>query len=148
MKVLNLAGYLPYSQNFISGKVMQGFYGQLIRLNASNTSIELLSSYFNKDFSILGNMQSLELTLQSNLYQFGLLYGRSFQLNNPHFSFALEFGVSMNINSKNSFSSNRPYLDQTKPAKQLYSELDDELSMLFKQCVFISTVNLIFIYNI
>lgn len=141
-------GIFTIQPKFHFRKSYAGIYGQLIRLNASNTSTELLSSYFNKDFSILGNMQSLELTLQSNLYQLGLLYGRSFQLNNPHFSFALEFGVSMNINSKNSFSSNRPYLDQTKPAKQLYSELDDELSMLFKQCVFISTVNLIFIYNI
>lgn len=139
-------GIFTIQPKFHFRKSYAGIFGQLIRLNASNTSAELLSSYFNKDFLILGNIQSLELILQSNLYQLGLLYGRSFQLNNPDFSLALEFGVSMNINSKNSFSSNHPYLDQTQLVRQLYSELDNELSALFKQCVFIPTVNLIFIY--
>lgn len=139
-------GIFTIQPKFHFRKNYTGIYGQLICLNASNTSVALLSSYFNKDFSILGDRQSLGLTLQTNLYQIGLLYGRYLQLNNSDFSLALEFGVSMNINSKNSFSSSRPYLDQTKPVRQLYSELDDELSTLYKQYAFIPTVNFVFIY--
>lgn len=130
------------------GKNYAGIYGQYLHLRGGGiTPADALSVYFKKDFSDfdLTGFPVFEFSMQSNMINAGALFGRRFPLRNPRFSFNGEVGLSKIVASKNSFSSNRPLVDQTSFAKNLYAEIDTEMRKGYWKHGFIPTLNLYFV---
>lgn len=137
--------------NFHFGKNYLGLTGQYMRLKAGGiTPADALSIHFQRDFSQfdLNALPAFEFTMQSNIINAGLLFGRQFLLRNPRFAINAEAGIAKIIASKNSFSSNRPVVDQTGFAANLYKELDQEMRSAYWKHGFIPTINLYLVYRL
>ena len=143
--VAGIGGNYHFGQNYV------GVYAQYMHLKGGGiTPADALSVYYKKDFSafdLLG-LPVFEFAMQSNLFNTGALLGHQFQLRNPRFAINVEGGFSKIVASKNSFSSNRPLVDQTSFAKNLYGELDQEIRKAYWKHGFIPTVNLYLSYQL
>ena len=141
-------------ENFKIKKSYLGIYGQYINLKASDLPLDLLQNYLNIDLSsnwptipiILplldyGN-ETTRIELNSNLFQFGFLYGRQFSLRNPKFAIKTEFSISKNIYTKNSFSSISPY------PRSIYDTLDEDIKEAFRAYAYIPSLNIYFVYRL
>jgi len=143
--VLGIGPDYHFGQNYV------GVYGQYIHLKGGGiTPADALSVYFKKDFSgfdLLG-LPVFEFSMQSNMLNTGALFGHTFQLKNPQFALNLEAGISKIVASKNSFASNRPLVDATPFAQNLYKELDDEIQSAYWKHGFIPTLNFYLVYRL
>lgn len=142
---------LGLGTNFHFRKNYLGLFGQYMRLNAGGiTPADALSIHFKKDFSEfnLNGLPVFEFTMQSNMINAGLLFGRQFHLRNPRFAINAEAGIAKIVASKNSFSSNRKIVDQTRFASNLYKELDEEMRSAYWKHGFIPTLNLYLVYRL
>lgn len=142
---------LEAGANYHFGKNYVGLYGQYIHLKGGGiTPADALSVYFKKDFSNfdIAALPVFEFSMQSNIANAGALFGHQFNLRNPHFSINLEAGLSKIVASKNDFSSNRPLIDRTAFAKNLYKELDQEMKTAYRKHGFIPTINFYLVYQL
>jgi hypothetical protein len=140
-----------FGPNFHFGKNYLGLSGQYMRLKAGGiTPADALSIHFQKDFSQfdINGLPAFEFTMQSNIINAGLLFGRQFQLRNPRIAINAEAGIAKIVASKNSFSSNRSIVDQTRFAANLYKELDEEMRSAYWKHGFIPTLNLYLFYRL
>jgi len=128
-----------------------GAFGQWVHLHGGGTAGELAGAYFRRDVSPLkkpGYRTPLELTLQSDLYLFGILYGRRFRLRNPNLELALEFGVSKSFGSRSVFESNWPRLDATEKVRALYSNLSEDMKSAYRDYVYLPTIAFCLVWNL
>ncbi|HVG15738.1 MAG TPA: hypothetical protein VM935_12280 [Chitinophagaceae bacterium] len=142
---------LGLGPNYLFGKNYFGIYGQYMHLKGGGvTPADALSVYFKKDFTQfdVAGPPLFEFSLQSNLMNVGALFGRSFQLRNPRISINGEISLSKIVASKNSFASNRSFVDQTAYAKNLYKELDSEMRDAYRKHGFIPTINVYLAYRL
>lgn len=137
--------------NYHFGKNYVGVFGQYMHLKGGGiTPADALSVYFKKDFTqfdVLG-LPTFEFSMQSDMVNAGALFGHEFRLRNPTFSINGEVGLSKIMTSKNSFTSNRPLVDQTFFAQNLYKEIDQEMQDAYWKYGFIPTLNLYFVYHL
>ena len=127
-----------------------GAFGRWVHLEGGGTAAELLGAYFKRDISPLrrsGYRAPLELTLQSDLYLFGILYGRRIRFSNPRFELALEFGVSKSFASTSAFESNRPHLDATDAVRALYAGLSKDMKSAYREYVYVPTINFFLVWK-
>jgi hypothetical protein len=142
---------LGLGPNIHFGKNYAGAYGQYMHLKAGGiTPADAMSIHFKKDFSQfnLTGLPIFEFEMQSNIINTGLLFGRSFNLRNPDFAVNAEVGIAKIIGSKNSFASNRPIVDQTSFARNLYAELDHSIRQAYLDHGYMPTINLYLVYHL
>ncbi|MDQ3394803.1 MAG: hypothetical protein M3512_11930 [Bacteroidota bacterium] len=126
-----------------------GAFGQYISLRNASSASEALQAYYNFDFSFLNAITGpVDLTLQSNLYNLGLMYGRRFILKDPGLQMHLELGVSKNLTSKNNLQSNLAFIDRLGLAQNLYNRLDHSLRDIFSSHIVIPTINIYIVYDL
>jgi hypothetical protein len=131
--------------NYHFGNNYVGVYGQYMHLRGGGiTPADALSIYFKKDFTEFDvtGLPVFEFSMQSNIINAGALFGHRFQFKNPRFSLNGEVGLSKIVASKNTFASNRPLIDQTSFARNIYTEIDDEMQKAYWKHGFIPTINL------
>ncbi len=138
-------GELGIHYNFKRNYV--GTFFQIIALRGGDTPSDLIESYFGEDLSTYppkrNRTQTNEayLTLKSTLYQAGVLYGRRFPLKNKHFEIDAEFGVSANIGSKSTLSS------ETLSLEALSEEVNDELKYYYSNYAFVPSLTVALVYK-
>jgi hypothetical protein len=139
------------SPNYHFGRNYVGIYGQYMHLKGGGiTPADALSVYLKKDFTqfdVLG-LPVFEFSMQSNMVNAGVLFGRQFRLHNPRLSINGEAGLSKIVTSKNSFSSNRSLIDRTAFAQKMYKEIDKEMQDAYWKYGFIPTINLYLVYHL
>jgi hypothetical protein len=121
-----------------------GIYGQNIYLFAQTTPTDQLERNLNikiSKFIAFGNRPNPQLSLKSDLWQMGVLYGRRFELKNPKYEFRTEIAVSANITSKSKL-----YLDNVENAK-LSELIDKELKPTYKDYAYLPSLNVYFVYK-
>ncbi len=134
--------------NFHFNKHYAGVYFQAIGLSGSESPLGAYQNYFEKqDYSAFALVYGVDLTVNSTLYQAGIMYGYRFPLKKSNWEIATEIRFSKNIASTNEFTSNRPYLDSTMPVKLLYNELDNEIKETYLKYAYLPTLSLIFQYR-
>jgi hypothetical protein len=136
--------------NLHFGMAYAGAFVQYLHLKGGGiTPADAMSVYFKKDFSQF-NVNALplfEFSMQSNIINTGLLFGRRFNLRNPSFGINAEVALAKTVGSKNSFASNRAIVDQTGFARNLYSELDESMREAYLDHGYIPTLNLYLVYR-
>lgn len=133
------------------GKNYAGISGQYVHLKGGGiTPADALSVYFNQDFSSFDptGLPAFEFNMQSDILNVNAMFGHEFQLPNPHLSINTEIGLSKIVNSKNYFSSNRPLVDGTAFARNIYNQLDKEMRTAFWKYGFIPTVSIYLVYRL
>lgn len=132
-----------FSKNYIGG------FGQYASLRNASTASAALQAYYGIDFSFLDFIAGpIDLTLQTNLYNAGILYGRRFILRDPDLQLHLELAVSKNFASRNRFQSNRPNIDNLAYVQDLYDRLDNSLRDSYLSYLIIPTFNIYIVYNL
>lgn len=143
--ILGVGGNYHFGNNYV------GLQAQYIHLRGGGiTPGDALSVYFKKDFSgfdLIG-LPVFVFDMQSNIFNLGTLYGHQFNMRNPNLFINAEAGLSKIIASKNTFSSNRPLIDQTAYAKNLYMELDQEMKKAYWKYGYIPTISLYLVYKL
>jgi hypothetical protein len=135
--------------NYHFGKNYLGAFGQYATLRGASTATAALSAYYGIDFSFLEFLTGpIDLNLQSNLYNLGILYGRRIVLREPDIQIHLELAISKNVSSRNNFNSNRPALDRNSFVSDLYDRVDHELRDTYLAYVIVPTFNVYFVYNL
>lgn len=125
-----------------------GAYAQLITLKGSSAAVSALSSYYGIDFSFIEPfISSLDISIQSNLYNGGVLFGRRFMFKDPNFQVHLEFAISKNLGSRNNIQS-EPDLDQFTFVQQVFKRVDTSMQKSYKQYVIIPSINIAVVYNL
>jgi hypothetical protein len=117
-----------------------GIFGQHIYMFAQDTPNELVESFLDIDLDFykktkIGSKFDLDLTLQSVLYQVGILYGRRFELKNPKFEIRTEFAVSKNVYSKSKL------FIEDKERTELSALIDAELKPIYMDYTYIPSIN-------
>jgi hypothetical protein len=135
--------------NFHFGKNYVGAFGQYVSLRGASTATAALSAYYGVEFSFLEILIGpIDLNLQSNLYNAGVLFGRRIVLREPDIQLHLELAISKNFASRNNFNSNRPRLDDNSFVRNIYNNVDHELRDTFLAYVIVPTFNVYFVYNL
>ncbi len=130
--------------NYHFGKNYMGVYGQWINLTAADTPFELVENYLGISFPIPPFIPDFvpEVSLQSELFQLGLLYGRRFSFkNHPAIEIHTEFAVSKNLGSRSKLSSENVEVDFVN------DQVDKELDAIFSDYAYIPTLNIFFVYQ-
>ena len=136
--VVDLGGNYHFEKNYL------GVYGQWINLTAADTPFELVESYFGISFPTPPFLPGFipEVSLQSELFQLGLLYGRRFSFKNyPAIEIHAEFAVSKNLASRSKLSSDNVEMDFVN------NQVDNELDDIFSNYAYIPTINIFFVYQ-
>jgi len=136
--VVDLGGNYHFGKNYV------GVYGQWINLTAADTPFELVESYFGIVLPVPPIVPGFtpELSLQSELFQLGLLYGRRFSFkNHPAIEIHTEFAVSKNLGSRSKLSSEDIEVDIVN------QQVDNELDDVFSDYAYIPTINIFFVYQ-
>lgn len=150
-KAFKSGSVISVGPNYHFGKNYVGLYGQYIHLKGRGiTPADAFSLYFKKDFTQfnVSGLPTFEFSMQSNILNAGALFGHMFQLRDPRFSINGEAGFSKIVASKNKFSTNRTLIDQTAFARNLYSEIDQEMRDAYWKYGFIPTINVYLIYHL
>ncbi len=137
--------------NYHLGKNYVGVYGQYLHLKGGGIKpADALSLYFKKDFTELdiSGLPVFEFSMQSNMVNAGVLFGRQFQLRNPRFAVNGEVGLSKIVASNNNFSSNRSIVDRIPFIQNLYKEIDTEIQDAYWKYGFVPTINLYLVYHL
>ena len=137
--------------NYHAGKNYAGLSGQYINLRGAGiTPADGLGIFFKQDFSGFGlsSLPAFEFTMQSNLFNLGVLYGRQIPLPNPRWRIDAEVGVAKVVASGNTFASNRPLIDRTGLTQGLYRELDRQLKKSYWQYGWLPTVSVYLVYQL
>lgn len=124
-----------------------GVYAQYINLAAQDAPQDLVESYLGIDLSPYRKpkpfvTKNIEVALESNLLQLGVLYGRRFVFKNPKFEIRTELGISKNITSQSYF-----YIDGSK-SESLSEVTNEELKPIYMDYAYIPTINLYLVYNL
>ncbi|MBI2259028.1 MAG: hypothetical protein HYU67_09025 [Flavobacteriia bacterium] len=138
--VTDLGVRFQFKKNYI------GIFGQNIFMFAQDTPNELVESFLNIDLNNfkktkIGSKIDLEVKLQSNLFQFGLLYGRRFELKNPKHEIRTEFFLSANI-----FSNSKFFIEDRKN-EELTQLINKELKPIYKDYTYIPTINVYYVFK-
>ncbi|MEO7992528.1 MAG: hypothetical protein ABI663_23455, partial [Chryseolinea sp.] len=138
-------GKLGLHYNFNRNYV--GAFCQVIALHGGDTPTDLIESYFGEDISMYPvkrnrtSTNEVYLTLKSTLYQAGVLYGRRFPLKDKRFEIDTEFGVSANIGSKSTLTS------ENRSLEALSVEVDDELKYYYSHYAFVPSLTVALAYK-
>lgn len=133
-------------------KSYAGFFGQMIILNGYETPFSAFGAYYGINTSPMetaipiGN--HLNVTLESQLFNLGLVYGRHFYIikDNPQWCLTGEISLAKTITSKNYFESNMPVLDETL-GEPIYDKMDSELNETYQKYAIIPTLNIHLAYK-
>lgn len=141
-----IVGELDINYNFKRNYV--GCFVQVIGLHAGETPTSLIEDYFGTSVSSYpakkGKAQSVEkyLKLSSTLYQGGILYGRRFPFEDSRFEIDAEFGISANIGSKSTLSSD------IRDLSTLSTAVDAELSGYYSSYAFVPSLSVALVYRL
>ena len=150
-KAFSSGTVLGIGPNYHFGKNYIGVYAQYINLKGGGISpADALSIYFKRDFTSfdVNALPAFQFSMQSNILNTGLLFGRQFQLKHPQLSINGEAGLSKIVASKNSFASNRTLIDATAFARNMYKEFDREMQSAYWKHGFIPSINVYLVYRI
>ncbi len=128
-----------------------GVYGQYIQLAAGPiTPADGLGVYFKRDFSGFGLLDSpsFVFNLQSNLWVSGLRVGRAIRFGESRFGLNLEASLGKILSTKNTFSSNRPFVDGLGITQRLYANLDADIDTKLRANGYLPTLNVLFTYGL
>jgi hypothetical protein len=109
-----------FGVNFHHNKWYFGVHGQFIKLNASGSYDEILSSdlvqeeFTSEEKMVLDSVLTIlrspfgglilnlnnRVSMETSLFQLGIKVGRRFQFNNPKLSMNVELGITANVNAK------------------------------------------------
>ncbi len=126
--------------NIHFGKNYSGIYFQQIYLNGEDTPYDIVEVVLDEDLSqypLLNRRRSgneTSLILDSNLFQFGILFGRRFHLKEEKSFLFAEIGASLNIGSNSRLSS------EVRDFTNLNSEIDDYLEGIYSDYAFIPSL--------
>ncbi|CAN5268000.1 hypothetical protein BH23BAC1_BH23BAC1_37350 [soil metagenome] len=135
--------------NYHFGKNYVGGFGQYISLRGASTATAALSAYYGIDFSILEFLTGpIDLNLQSNLYNLGVIFGKRIIIREPDIQLHLVLAVSKNVTSRNNFNSSRPNLDDNRFVRNIYNRVDNELRDTYLAYVIIPSFNVYLVYNL
>lgn len=126
-------------------------FGQYVHFSAGPiTPADGLGVYFKRDFSNFGllNSPAFVFNLQSNLWIAGLRLGRSFRFSNSRFGLNTEVSLGKILTTENTFSSNRPGIDELGVTQRLYTDLNNEIDTKLRQHGFLPTLNLLLTYRL
>ncbi|MEQ9440046.1 MAG: hypothetical protein RIG62_13405 [Cyclobacteriaceae bacterium] len=108
------------------GRNYTGLFIQQLRLNGKDTPQDLVETVMDTEISDepgrsrRGNASEATLTLKSNLWQAGLLYGRRFPFKDGHSEINLEVGFSKNIGSSSSLYAEGRNLNALSKSVDIY----------------------------
>lgn len=125
-----------------------GVFYQQINLRSGDSPASTYETQFNTDINTLavkpGRIDQVEtsVTIQSNLSQLGILYGRRFVLRNPKFEIDLEAGISKNIGSFTKVTS------ENREVSTFSKEVNKELDDWYAKHAYIPSLTVALVYNI
>ena len=128
-----------------------GVFGQYVHLAAGPiTPADALGVYFQRDFSGFGLLDSpsFVFTMQSNVWLGGVRVGRSIRFGPSRFGLNAEASVGKIFATRNTFSSNRPFIDELGVTQRLYGSLTQEIDSKLRQHGFLPTLNLLLTYRL
>lgn len=116
-----------------------GLFGQYIGLHAGDAPLSFVESYFGETISSYPRRRNnpsapVQLNLQSNLFQGGVLYGHVFPLRRPGLEIFTEVAVSANLGSNSELTTDNYDL------ARLSEKVNDELSYYYAHYCFIPSL--------
>lgn len=133
--------------NYHFGKNYVGALGSWIHLNAADTPVSAVEAAFNVSVASYptrprqSNLNPVSLTLASDLYNVGILYGRRFTFANPKIELHTEFSFAKTIASSS-------YVESTQRALESLSTIvDAELKTTYLDYGFLPSINVFFVYK-
>ncbi|NOS91324.1 MAG: hypothetical protein HOP30_05345 [Cyclobacteriaceae bacterium] len=134
--------------NYHFGKNYVGVTGSWIHLQAADTPISAIQTAFNVNVGSYPvrprqNAQSpIAITLSSDLYNAGILYGRRFTFKNPKIEIHTEFSFSKTLASSS-------YVESPQRSLENLSELiDTELKSDYSSYGYLPSINVFFVYKL
>ncbi|MBD2757425.1 hypothetical protein [Spirosoma validum] len=128
-----------------------GVFGQYVHLAAGPiTPADALGVYFQRDFSGFGLLDSptFVFTMQSNIWMGGLRVGRSIRFGPSRFGLNVEASIGKIFGTRNTFSSNRPFVDGLGVTQRLYGNLNSEVDSQLRRHGYLPTLNLLLTYRL
>jgi len=141
-----IVGELGVRYNF--KKNYAGAFFQNISLSGNDTPTSLIESYYDVDLSTYptrprkNSTVETSLTLRSQLYQVGVLYGRRLSFKNPRWNLNLELGISKNIASSSELSS------ENKNLEALSAEVEKELDYWYSNYAYVPSLTVVLAYSL
>lgn len=133
--------------NYHFGKNYVGALGSWIHLNAADTPVSAVEAAFNVSVAAYptrprqSNLNPVSLTLASDLYNVGILYGRRFTFANPKIELHTEFSFAKTIASSS-------YVESPQRAlESLSTMVDAELKTTYLDYGFLPSINVFFVYK-
>jgi hypothetical protein len=134
--------------NYHFKKNYLGVTGSWIHLRASDTPVAIMESAYNVDVSSYptrpkqNTSSPITITLASELFTTGILYGRRFNFKNPRVELHTELGFAKVIASKN-------YVDSAQRSLTNLSALvDEELDDDYLAYGYLPSINLFLVYKL
>lgn len=133
--------------NYHFGKNYVGALGSWIHLNAADTPVSAVEAAFNVSVASYptrprqNNSNPVTLTLASDLYNVGILYGRRFTFANPKIELHTEFSFAKTIASSS-------YVESPQRALEtLSTPVDAELKTTYLDYGYLPSINVFFVYK-
>lgn len=129
------------------GKNYVGVLGSWVHLSAADTPISAIEAAFDVSVSSYptrprqSSLNPIRLTLASNLFNVGILYGRRFTFSNPKIEIHTEFSFAKTIGSYSYVES------QQRSLESLSVLVDTELKTIYHDYGFLPSVNVFFVYK-
>lgn len=134
--------------NYHFGKNYVGVTGSWIHLQAADTPISAIQTAFNVNvgsYPVRPRQNSntpITLTLSSDLYNAGILYGRRFTFKDPKIEIHTEFSFSKTLASSS-------YVESPQRSLEKLSELiDTELKSDYSSYGYLPSINVFFVYKL
>jgi hypothetical protein len=134
--------------NYHFGKNYVGVTGSWIHLQAADTPISAIQTAFNVNVSSYPvrprqNAQTpIAMTLSSDLFNAGILYGRRFTFKNPKIELHTEFSFAKTLASSS-------YVESPQRSLEKLSELiDTELKSDYSSYGYLPSINVFFVYKL
>jgi hypothetical protein len=134
--------------NYHFNKNYVGVTGSWIHLQAADTPISAVEAAFNVSIASYPlrprqNAKSpVTLTLASDLYNAGILYGRRFTFKNPKIELHTEFSFAKTLGSSSYFDSPQ------KSLESLSTAVDNELKTDYLDYGYLPSINVFFVYKL
>jgi hypothetical protein len=134
--------------NYNFRKSYVGLFYQQINLRGGSSPASGYEEQFNTDINTLPvkpnrpELVETELTIQSNLSQLGMLYGRRFMLKNPKYEIDVEAGFSKNVGSVTKITS------ENRETNTFSDEVNNEFDDWYSRYAYIPSLTVAFVYNI
>lgn len=143
---LGIVGELNVNYNFKRNYV--GVFGQAIGVQAGNATASVVEGYFKtkiEDYPLKNGRTNADidiLTVKTRLYQAGLLCGHRFPLKNDRFEIDVELGLSANIGSTSSVTS------ENRDLSTFNKVFDAALVEYYKKYAIIPSLGVMFVYKL